>query len=111
MSDAASFVEEAQTWAKSLVRAECRFPGDYADAIRRVARRAKVTHGFLWTLHYRSPKTITVDQYAKLAGAYANAQQNYRDERRGYEAKTWLGKALLRVADRLGSEEDGAVIR
>ncbi len=104
MSDAASFVDEAQTWAKALVRAECRFPGDYAGAMRRVARRFQVSHGLLWSLHYRSPKSVAVDQYAKLAGAYANAEHAYRVERNAVEPKTWLGEVLLRAADRLAGE-------
>ncbi len=106
MSDAAEFVVEAQAWAKALVRFESRFPGDYAAAMRRVARQTKVTHGLLWALHYRAPKTVPVDQNAKLAEAYAYAQRTYRVERDATKPKTWLGRVLLGVADVLDSEAD-----
>ena len=109
MSDAASFVEEAQTWAKALVRCECRFPGDYADAMRRVARRTKVSHGLLWALHYRPPKTVAVDMYAKLAGEFANAKRSYRVERNAVEPKTMLGKILLGISDGLAGAADSLV--
>jgi hypothetical protein len=106
MSDAATFVEEARDWAKTLVRSECRYPGDYAEAMRRVARRTKVNHGLLWALHYRAPKTVAVDQYAKLAGAVTDAQHAYRAERAAVEPKTWLGRALLGAADALAGAAD-----
>ena len=105
MSQAGEFVDEARSWALALVRAESRFPGDYASAMRRVARRAKVPFGLLWSLHYRLPKTIPVERYAALAGAYADAQRDrYRTERSGIEATTWLGKILLRAADRVAGD-------
>jgi hypothetical protein len=106
MNSAADYVDEAQKWAKSLVRSECRFPGDYSDAMRRIARHTKVPFGLLWRLHYRVPKTIPVDRYALLAEAWANEQcERYRAERRAAEPQTWLGKALVRAADFVAGEE------
>lgn len=115
MSDAA-FVEEARGWAKALVRAECRFPGDYAAAMARLARRIGVPSGLLTDLHYRPPKRVSVSQYVTLAGAYVDAQRRYRVERDAAAPKTALGRALLGVADRLdqasarlAGEGDGAL--
>ena len=66
----AAFVSEAESWARALVRNECRFPGDYGPAMRRIATRSQVSFGLLWNLHYRKPKTISVECYAALAKAY-----------------------------------------
>lgn len=105
---AEAFVEEASVWAKALVRQECRFPGDYLPAMRRVARRLGLPFSILWALHYRKPKSLAVERYAALARAYADEQaRKYREERAAITATTALGKALLRALDSLAGEESG----
>ena len=105
LMSAAAFVLEAQSWAKALTKSESRFPGDYGPAMRRVAAKAKVPFGLMWALHYRTPKTISVDAYAQLGAYYVEQQRKYRVERNAVAATTPLGRALLRAADRLAGEE------
>ena len=110
MSSADAFVEEARAWAKELCRDESQGPGDYANAMKRVARRASIPFGLLWNLHYRLPKTIGAHLYAALGAFYIDEQRRrYREERKTTVATTSLGRALLRAADRLAGSEDGAV--
>lgn len=105
-----AFVEEAEQWARHLVRRECRFPGDYLPAMRRVASRAKVSFGLLWSLHYAPPKSLSVEKYAALWKLFADGhdqRRKYEVEREATQPRTWLGEALMRQADRLGREEAG----
>lgn len=104
--ESASYVEEAQRWAKAIVHAESRFPGDYGPAMRRVASRIGVSFKLLWRLHYEPPKSLSVEKYSRLGEVYGE-QRKYRQSRP--EAKTALGRALVGFADRLAGEEDGAV--
>lgn len=114
VSNAALFVEEAALWARKLVCAEARGPGDYGNAMRRVARKIRVPWTALFNLHYRPPKHLAVEIYVAL-GEAANEQRNrYRDERARTVARTRLGAALLGAADaldrsatRMAGEEDG----
>lgn len=106
VSDAASFVEEAAHWARTLVHAESRRPGDYGNAMRRVARKARVPFSALWALHYRLPKSVGVEIYVALGDAVNEQRNRYREERQHVEARTALGRALLRAADGLAGEED-----
>lgn len=108
MSSSSSFVEEAEQWARDLVRDECRFPGDYRPAMKRVAARSRVPYGLIWNLHYRLPKTLDVEKYAALGAFYADEQKRkFMSERSKVRATTALGALLLRAADRLAGEEDG----
>jgi len=72
MSDAA-YVEEATTWAKRLVHRASRGPGDYDNAMRRVAREIGVPYAKLWALHYRKPKGVFAGIYHRLKDAYESA--------------------------------------
>jgi hypothetical protein len=67
---ASSEVAEARVWFNWLLRQESRGPGDTANAMRRVAQRAGVKYGELWSLRYREPKRVWADLYNKLAMAY-----------------------------------------
>ena len=104
-----AFVTEAQGWAKALVKAEARSPGDYGAAMRRVASMAKLPFTVLFNLHYRPPKTLAVDHYVKLGTLYVEYERKYRSERSATEANTWFGRILLGAADRLARSEDGAL--
>lgn len=105
-----AFVDEAGRWARELVRAESRFPGDYGPAMRRVASRVGVPFSFLWNLHYRRPKTLDVAKYSALGECFSEHQRRrYREERRAITATTRLGRYLLGAADRLSGEDLGAV--
>lgn len=106
-----AYVEEAQKWAKSIVRDESRFPGDYGSAMRRLASKIGVSFTLLWRLHYKLPKSIDVENYLALAEFFSEREQarKYGEERHEANAKTALGRYLLRSADRISGEEDGAV--
>jgi hypothetical protein len=96
VSVASAFVQEAESWARALVRSECRFPGDYSNAMRRVAGQIRVPLGVLWNLHYRQPKTIGVENYAALGAAYIPEQrQKYKESREAIVGCTALGEALI----------------
>ncbi len=106
-----AFVTEAREWAMALVQAEARTLGDHGQAMRRVAESTKVPWTLIFNLHYRLPKTLCVDHYAKLGAHYVALQNRYRADRASVEPKTALGRALLQIADRLDREDDGPVTR
>jgi hypothetical protein len=92
--DAVLYVNEAADWAHELVMAECTKPGDYLNAMRRVATRFSLPYGMLWDLHYRKPKSIGVEDYFGLFRVYT-------ENRNPAEAKTKIGTVLLSVADEI----------
>ncbi len=64
-------VDQAEKWARSLVRVEAACTrGDLDGAIRRVARRAGVSPTLIWAFHYRKPKDIWGRAYTRLQSAY-----------------------------------------
>ena len=65
-----TYVEEARLWADTLIARETRGPGDTANALRRVARRAGVSQAALFALRYRNPKRIWADVHGALRRAY-----------------------------------------
>jgi hypothetical protein len=107
MSMAEAFVHEARQWAKELCRQESRGPGDYSNAMRRVARKASVPFGLIWNLHYRPPKTISADIYASLGAFYVEQRRRYREETKNIVVTTSLGRALLSAANHLAGEKAG----
>lgn len=108
---ASAFVEEATDWAKELVHVETKRPGDHKPAMGRVARRAGVSFALLKNLHYRPPKSISINDYLALyLDFHANEQpKRYREERAGAKPKTIIGEILLRASDRMVRENVGAV--
>jgi hypothetical protein len=89
--EAAEFVEEAAYWAHRLVMDECAKPGDYVAAMRRASEKHSIPHGTLWTLRYRPPRSIGVEDYFAILSSYAAKRSNA-------EAKTKIGATLLNVA-------------
>lgn len=64
-------VDKAEKWALALVAAEiAQFSVSMEDAIRRVARRARVTPTLIWSFHYRKPKDVWASAYVRLKEAY-----------------------------------------
>ena len=111
--DAASHVEEATDWAKIACRRESRCPGDYGDAMRRVASKTRVPFSVLKRLHYDPPKDISARYFEALAFYVSEQNKRYREQPK-VEAKTKFGRFLLgmadafdRGADTLGREENG----
>jgi hypothetical protein len=92
--EAAEFVEEAAVWAHRIVMDECAEPGDYVAAMRRASEKHSIPHGTLWSLRYRPPKSIGVEDYFAILNAYAT-------ERSDAEARTKVGAALFSVADEI----------
>lgn len=107
------FVDQASEWANHLVRRESRGPGDIEDAMRRIEARYGLPYSVLWSLRYRRPKDLMVSVYAHLQSVYVaeidRQQRLLAHEREITEAKTWLGRALVRAADKLSGSEDGVV--
>lgn len=107
------FVDQASEWANHLVRRESRGPGDVENAMRRIEARYGVPYSVLWALRYRRPKDLTVSVYAHLHAVYMaeidRQQRLLEHERSITEAKTWLGRALVRAAGPLGSSDDEVV--
>lgn len=106
----AMLVSKAQGWIDALTRDESKGRGDYSYAMRRVADRLRVPFGFLLEMTYRPPKTISAGRFLALADAYDDCLQRrkYREERAAFEPSTALGKILVRAADLVAGEEDGA---
>lgn len=98
MSSSGSYVDDAVGWARDLTQAESRCPGDYGNAMQRLARQIGVPFRVLWNLHYRRPKTIDAANFVSLGAAYEQ-RRLYREERDGYAPKTRLGRFLVGALD------------
>jgi hypothetical protein len=62
----AVFVAHAAERLETIVRREASGPGDYLEALRRLANRHGVPFGTYWGLRYRQPKSIDVSVYARI---------------------------------------------
>ena len=67
------YITRARAQAGELIRLESRGPGDTANAIARVARRARLSKSMLWSLRYRPPKSLPWDFVEAIKTAYAAA--------------------------------------
>ena len=105
-----AFVEEAQDWARRLVQSESRGPGDVDNAMRRLETRYGLPYALLYNLRYRPPRDILVSHFARLQAAYLaeceRQQRLFAHERRITEAKSALGKVLVRAATFVAGETD-----
>lgn len=110
MSSSSSYVDDATGWARDLTQTESRCPGDYGNAMRRLARQINIPFRVLWNLHYRRPKTIDAAVFVSLGAAYEQ-RKLYREERDGYAPKTRLGRLLVRAIDTALDENVGTVDR
>lgn len=61
----------AFAWAESLIHHESRGPGDYNNAMHRVAERLKISFHTIWALRYRKPKRVSSKVYFALEKAFA----------------------------------------
>lgn len=102
---AAAFVDQARDWAREIVNADVRGPGDLENAMRRVEQRYGLPFASLWALRYRPPKDVGVSIYTKLQAAHADVcerqMRKFRDELDRTKATGWLGETLIRAADSL----------
>ena len=93
------FVEDAAAMAKRLTNAECDGPGDFLNAMGRVAGRIGVPYGTLWNLRYRKPKEIPVQEYVGILAEYTKNRRQYEAERDEVAEPSKIGAFLLRIAD------------
>jgi len=66
------YIMQARMWAREMIQAECRGPGDKDNAMRRLAHRHRLPYGLLWRLTYKPPKGIFWDVYERLRSAYSD---------------------------------------
>lgn len=103
-------VLRAQTFSADLLRWETRGPGDTANAMRRIAGRASIPFGKLWSLRYRPPKEIASHILSRIEAAHAaEVQRQLRKLAHDAEITALVagashpavraGEALLRAAD------------
>jgi hypothetical protein len=107
----ALLVEQARVYLDYLCQEEAQGPGEYGEAMRRIAQKLRMPFGFLSELTYRAPKTISAGRFLTLAAAHDEYLQRrkYREERSAFQPGTALGRIVARAADYLASEEDGSV--
>ena len=107
---ASAFVIQARDWARDVVNADVRGPGDLENAMRRVEQRYGIPFAALWGLRYRPQKDVGVSIYTKLQAAHADVcerqMRKFKDELDRTKAKSWLGKALVSAAVAVAGEED-----
>lgn len=110
--EANAAVEEASNWARWLVQRESRGTGDRRNAMQRVANRHPgLSAGLIHNLIYRAPSDMLMSKWLAVRRAYLTECERQeamlRHEREITEAKTLLGKALVRASDALGDQSDG----
>lgn len=102
MSTGSAYVDDAAEFARALVWADARGPGDYENAMNRVARRAGVSRGLLWRLRYRRPQSVAAADFEALGRAYNDCGLQ-QQERTRVEPKTAMGRWLIGAAAALDS--------
>ena len=100
VSSTSAYVDDAADFAKALTWAEAKCPGDYANAMERAARRARVSKGLLWRLHYRKPKQVAAADFVNL-GTECGKRGLHRTERANVAPRTALGRWLVEAADKI----------
>lgn len=68
-----SSVDVAADYARRLIEAEARGPGDVENAMRRLEAKTGINYWSFWGLRYDRRKTVTADLFGKLRGAYLAA--------------------------------------
>jgi hypothetical protein len=107
----ALLVDQARVWLDFLCQEEANGPGEYGEAMRRLATKLRLPFGFLSEMTYRPPKRISAGRFLILAAAHDEYLQRrkYREERAAFQPNTAVGRIVARAADYLSREEDGAV--
>ena len=92
-------VDDAKRMAMEMAKHEMSGPGDFLEAMRRVAERIGVPYGTFWNLRYRKPKEIATHEYLGIFAAYAKNRRQYEAERDEVAEPSKIGAFLLRIAD------------
>lgn len=105
---AVAFVEQSRAWARDLVNADVRGPGDLDNAMRRVEARWGIPFAALWSPRYRPPKDVGASVYARLYEAHAAMcaaqKRKYEDELERTKATAGLAAAFARAAVAVAGE-------
>jgi len=92
-------VDDAKRMAMTMAKHEMSGPGDFLEAMRRVAGRIGVPFGTFWNLRYRKPKEIPTHEYIGIFAEYAKNKHKYEAERDEVAEPSKIGALLLRFAD------------
>lgn len=105
-----TFVETASRDARELVSLEARGPGDFGNALARIAELYGIGKWWLWALLYKPPKRLDAASAVRLAAALAAHRARAERLRLGAErnasARAQLHAAILRGADAVGRGGD-----
>jgi hypothetical protein len=69
-NDHMTTVDLATDYARKIVSAEARGPGDYEDAMFRLEAKTGIGRWTLWGLWHRRRKTVSLELFNQLRGAY-----------------------------------------
>lgn len=106
---AAAFVDQARDWARDVVNADVRGPGDLENAMRRVESRYGIPFAALWALRYRPPKDVAASIYLRLQQAHAavceSQMRKFKDELDKTRQTTGHSASLVRAAVVVAGED------
>ena len=106
-------IHVAEDKLRWMVNKEMRGPGDGGGALERLIARYRMNGAAIKAVLYRKPPDIYLSVFLSIFTAYdaevARWEKAFEHERAIARAKTGLGAALLRLADTLDGEGDGAV--
>lgn len=93
-----------------MISKEMRGPGDGGPALHRLLRRYGIDPAAAKSILYRKPSDIYVSVYTSILAAFeaevARWERTFEHERAIARAKTGVGAALLRLADKLDGVAD-----
>ena len=110
--NAGALTADARNKFQELVRREARGPGDWLNAVRRLAREFGLPYAKLWAVLYRPPKDISASVYIAIVDAYAEQERHFTYVRNQTEATGPISTTLHRAAgamDRLAAAISGEV--
>ena len=106
-----SVVGQAREWANMLVHSQCRGPGDFDNAMRRVETKWGIPYGLIWSLRYRPPKdvpgSLLVSLFAAVEDLRETGRKKYEHELAIAQATGRSNSILARMAVALAGEPAG----
>jgi hypothetical protein len=98
---------DAKDKLHDLVHARSRGPGDWMNAIERLARELAVPHAKLWAVLYRPPKDISASVYLAILAAHQRQERRFNDVRQTTRIAGPVSAALHRLAAAVAGEDCG----
>lgn len=98
---------DARLKFRALVKDEAQGPGDWLNAVRRLAHHYGVPYAKLWAVLYKPPKDISASVYLAITEAYDRQERHFHNVRNETTVTGPVSSALHRIAGAIAGEDGG----